>query len=118
MPRQAIRSILTLFVIALVSPIVALAQSPTSSRAPAITAINTWQVAQLVGSSKGKLFVVTIDQPHRRQIATSSHLPWTSSSAPASSAVLASTYRGARFPLLRRSNLAELRMASNKSTSG
>jgi len=46
---------------------VAGAQSATSSAAPAITTINTWQLAQQVGSSKGKLLVVTTEQPHRGQ---------------------------------------------------
>lgn len=67
MPQRIIRSILTLFAPALVSATIALAQSPISPEAPAITTSNTWQVAQSVGFSKGKLFVVTLDQPHRRQ---------------------------------------------------
>jgi len=67
MLRRTIRSILTLFALALVSASIALAQSRISTGAPAITTRNTWQVAQLVGSSKSKLFVVTLDQPHRRQ---------------------------------------------------
>jgi hypothetical protein len=61
------RSILNLFVIALVSSTVALAQSSTSTiEIPVISAKNSWPVAQSAGSSKGKLFVVTIDQPDRR----------------------------------------------------
>jgi hypothetical protein len=69
MLQRAIRRILALFVIALVSATITLAQSPTSPETltvPTRTG-NTWQAAQLVGSSKGKLFVVTLDQPHRRQ---------------------------------------------------
>jgi hypothetical protein len=67
MPQRTIRYILTLVGLAIVSATIALAQSPTSPQAPATPTRNTWQVAQLVGSSKGKLFVVTLDQPHRRQ---------------------------------------------------
>ena len=67
MPQRSIRSILTLFVVALVRAMIALAQYSNSPEAVAFPAINSWQVAQLAGSSKGKLFVVTLDQPHRRQ---------------------------------------------------
>jgi hypothetical protein len=62
MPKQTIR-VLTLFALALVSTTVALAQSPTLPKAIA----TTWEIAQQVGSTKGKLFVVTVDQPDRRQ---------------------------------------------------
>ena len=43
--------------------------APTSSETLAIpiSTSNSWQVAQSVGSSKGKLFVVTLDQPQRLQ---------------------------------------------------
>jgi hypothetical protein len=67
MPQRTIRRILTLFAFSLVPATIALAQSPTPPEAPAIPASNTWQVAQLVGSSKSKLFVVTFERPHRRQ---------------------------------------------------
>jgi len=67
MPQRTIRSILTLFTLALVSATIALAQSSTSSEAPLTPTRNNWQIAQSVGSSKGKLFVVTLDQPSRRQ---------------------------------------------------
>jgi hypothetical protein len=68
MPRRTIRSILTLFALAIVSATVSLAQSRISPEAPDIATSNTWQVAQSVGSSKSKVFVVTLAQPHRRQI--------------------------------------------------
>jgi hypothetical protein len=67
MPQRSIRSILILFALALVSATIALAQSSTSSEAPVIPTRNNWQIAQSVGSSKGKLFVVTLDQPTRKQ---------------------------------------------------
>jgi hypothetical protein len=58
MPQRTIRRILTLVALSLVAATIALAQSPTS---------NNWQIAQSVGPSKGKLYVVTLDQPGRRQ---------------------------------------------------
>ena len=62
------RRILTLFALALVSATIVLAQSSTSKiEIPATPAYNTWQIAQQIGSSKSKLFVVTRDQPQRRQ---------------------------------------------------
>jgi hypothetical protein len=68
MRQQTIRSILTLFGIALVTATSAFAQSSTSiNENSVINTKNSWQVAQSVGSSKGKLFVVTIDQPNRKQ---------------------------------------------------
>lgn len=71
MHQRTIRRILTLLGLALVAATVALAQSPASPEVFSIpvgnTANNTWQVAQSDGSSRGKLFVVTLDQPHRRQ---------------------------------------------------
>lgn len=63
MLQQTVRRVLTLFALALVSATVSLAQSPTSPKAVA----TAWEIAQQVGSSKGKLFVVTLDQPQRRQ---------------------------------------------------
>jgi hypothetical protein len=57
----------TLFALAPVCAAIALAQSPTSTEPILISPYNTWQVAQQVGSSKGKLLVVTFDQPDRRQ---------------------------------------------------
>ncbi len=69
MPQQIIRSILTFFALVLVSATIALAQLPASTeiRAIAIPVHSDWQVAQQAGSSKGKLFVVTLDRPQRRQ---------------------------------------------------
>jgi hypothetical protein len=64
MPKRSIRSTFILFALALVSATIALAQSSTSSEAP-VPAINNWQAAQSVGPSKGKLFVITVDQPNR-----------------------------------------------------
>jgi hypothetical protein len=67
MQLRTIRHIFTLFALALVCATVSRAQSPTSTGALLVPPYNTWQVAQQVGSSKGKLFVVTLDQPNRRQ---------------------------------------------------
>ena len=67
MYRRIIRStitLFTLFLLALVFATTALAQSP-SPEGPATS--STWQSAQWAGSSMGRLFVVTLDQPHRRQ---------------------------------------------------
>jgi len=67
MSQRTIRSGLTLFVLALIIATVALAQSSTSLGVSANATRYTWQGAQLAGSSKSRLFVVTLDQPHRRQ---------------------------------------------------
>lgn len=67
MPKQTIRCNLALFALVVVSATIALAQSPTSPEVPAPPASKTWQAAQLVGSSKSKLVVVTVDQPRRHQ---------------------------------------------------
>jgi hypothetical protein len=67
MPQQMVRSVLTFFALFLVSAFVTLARSQTSTVALALPAHNSWQVAQLARSSKGKIFVVTLDQPERRQ---------------------------------------------------
>lgn len=70
MTQQITRGILTLFAPALVSATFAFAQSSTSHEAliaTTSTASNSWQVTQSVGPSGGKLFVVTLDQPNRRQ---------------------------------------------------
>ena len=67
MPNQANRIILTLFSLALVSGILAFAQSPTSRDVRPTPLSNTWEAAQSVGASKGTLFIVTVDQPSRRQ---------------------------------------------------
>lgn len=62
-PQQTIRRILTLFVLAAASASFALAQSTTTFEIPVSTADNNWQVTP----TSGKLFVVTLDQPNRRQ---------------------------------------------------
>ncbi len=67
MSQRTIRSVLILFALALVSATFTRAQSSTSSEVPVIPTRNNWQIAQSVGSSEGKLFVVTLDQPSRRQ---------------------------------------------------
>jgi hypothetical protein len=67
MHQRSIRRILTVFPLALVSATIVLAQSPTSFQIPVSHASDTWQVAQSAGPSKGKLIVVTLDQPNRRQ---------------------------------------------------
>jgi hypothetical protein len=64
MPERLIRRVLTLSALAILSSIAALAQAPA---APAVHARTVWQSAQLTAPSKGKLFVVTADQPNRRQ---------------------------------------------------
>ncbi len=68
MPQLTTRSILILFAVALVSAAITRAQSSTSIVIPD-DSHNSWQEAQLIGSSKSKLklSVITIDQPRRRQ---------------------------------------------------
>lgn len=66
MYERTIRSILNLSALALVSATVGLAQS-TTFEVPVNTYVSDWQVAQQVGSAQGKLIVVTVDQPDRRQ---------------------------------------------------
>jgi hypothetical protein len=68
MPGRTFRSILTLFVITLASSTFALTQSSDSAvDIPASSTTDIWSLAQSAGSSKDKLFVVTVDQPDRRQ---------------------------------------------------
>jgi hypothetical protein len=67
LPQRTIRSILTMLAFSLVSASIAHAQSSTSVEIPVTPTRNNWQIAQSVGSSKIKLFVVTLDQPDRRQ---------------------------------------------------
>jgi hypothetical protein len=67
MPQRTIRRILTLLALAFVPGSIALAQSSTAPRTSVTPPRNTWEYAQSVGSSKGTLFVVTKDQPQRRQ---------------------------------------------------
>jgi len=67
MPQRGITHIFTLFfVVALISANIASAQS---SRAPDILTVSdshTWHYAQVLGGSKRKLYVITIDQANRR----------------------------------------------------
>jgi hypothetical protein len=70
MSQKLNRSILALFLIAIFSSAVALAQSSGATEVltiPTSTASHTWQDARSVGSPTGKLLVVTVDQPDRRQ---------------------------------------------------
>jgi hypothetical protein len=69
MSHEAIRRVLTLFALAFGCATVAFAQSRTSPETVAIpiAGSNSWQHAVQAGSSKGKLVVVTLDQPRRRQ---------------------------------------------------
>src|ERR1700728_2642365 len=72
MSQRAIRRILVVFALALVSAIAAVAQSSTpleTSKLPmsSAPASDNWHAAMQVGSAKGKLIVVTVDQPNRRQ---------------------------------------------------
>ncbi len=64
--------IFTIIALAVVSATIAVAQSPTATKALEkasnnISPGNDWQIAQQVGASKGKLYVVAVDQPNRRQ---------------------------------------------------
>jgi len=80
MPQPTIRIFFIVIALALVSATVALAQSPAPVDLPAAvpaTDLNTailaktptesWQVARSTSSSRGKILVVTLDQPKRRQ---------------------------------------------------
>jgi hypothetical protein len=67
MRQRTIRPIVTLLALVFVSATITLAQSTTTLEIPVAPDRNTWRGAPSFGSSKGKLFVVTIDQPHRRQ---------------------------------------------------
>lgn len=61
--QRIIHSILTLSTLAVISTIGALAQSAPSLEPPITSTDDTWQVAQGNFSSKGRLDVVTFDQP-------------------------------------------------------
>jgi hypothetical protein len=67
MSQRIILRILILFALTPVSASTGLAQSATTFEIPLSIANDDWQVARQVGSSKRELFVVTLDQPHRRQ---------------------------------------------------
>lgn len=67
MPQRMIRSILTLALLALAFATIVLAQAPVSPKPAYDPADRAWQVAQAAGPPKGKLIVVTLDQPNHRQ---------------------------------------------------
>jgi hypothetical protein len=67
MRQRIICRALALIALAVVSADIALAQSTTTTEIPLLGVYNTWEIAAQVGASKGKLIVVTIDQPNRRQ---------------------------------------------------
>lgn len=67
MTRRTIRRALTLLTPALVATAISVAQSPNSSASSANATDSSWQAAQSAVPSKGKIFVVTVDQPDRRQ---------------------------------------------------
>ncbi len=65
--HRTTRRILALLALGFGSATIAFAQSATTPESLAISESGTWQAAQLTGSSKPKLFIVTLDQPDRRQ---------------------------------------------------
>ncbi len=71
MHERTIRSIVALFALALVGATFALAQSSNSAQVATVPTqssnAGSWQVARQAGPSRGKLVVVTLDQPTRRQ---------------------------------------------------
>lgn len=68
MIQRAIRRVLVIFALALISITIALAQSSNSTfEIPVTSTRNTWSAAQAAAPTKGKLIVVTLDQPNRRQ---------------------------------------------------
>jgi hypothetical protein len=68
MHQRTNRSILGLFALAVASAGVAVAQQSSTSTETLSIPDSTWQIAQSLGSTKGKLFVVTVDQPQRLQV--------------------------------------------------
>lgn len=68
MSQRTIRSIFTFFVGVVVSAIIAHAQTADSTIETRVVDMSSrWLIAQSVGSSKSKLYVVTTNQPQRRQ---------------------------------------------------
>lgn len=65
--KRETRSLFTLFTCALACTIIASAQSAKVVKIQPMTAISSWELARLAGASKRKLFVVTFDQPQRKQ---------------------------------------------------
>lgn len=66
MIQRITRNVFTLFAAALVSATLAVGQSSTPKIEIPIDRHDSWQAAQLTGPSRGKIIVVTIDQPRRR----------------------------------------------------
>ncbi len=66
MEHRIIRSVFTLTAIVVVTATIACSQSSTSFEVTT-NDHSSWQAAHLTGPSTGKLFVVTIDKPDRRQ---------------------------------------------------
>ena len=67
MSQRTIRCISPLSVLAIVATVSAFAQSMAVPSAGVTPASRTWEAAQGDGSGKGKLFVVTLGEPDRRQ---------------------------------------------------
>jgi hypothetical protein len=71
MSQRSICRILFPFALSLVSATITLAQSSTGTQVlklpPRRSAASTWELARKAGPSKGKIFVVALDQPQRRQ---------------------------------------------------
>jgi hypothetical protein len=68
MTRRTVHSILTLCVFTLISTTIARAQSSeTKIELPLNSGKDSWTTAQSIGPSNGKIIVVTLDQPNRRQ---------------------------------------------------
>jgi hypothetical protein len=71
MNQRIINSIISFFGLVLASASITVAQSPNSTEVLSLNSTNSWQGAQSIGSSKGKvlrkLFVVTLEEPSRRQ---------------------------------------------------
>jgi hypothetical protein len=67
MLQRSTYRILCIFALGLVPAAIALAQFPNSPRVPDSPDSKTWQQARLLTRHESKLFVVTVDQPRRRQ---------------------------------------------------
>lgn len=68
MIQRSIRTMFLLFAVVLIVATVASAQNPTTTEVVALPTINNWQAAQSSAAGhERKLFVVTVDQPQRKQ---------------------------------------------------
>lgn len=67
MIQQSVRSVFSLFAAVLIVATIASAQNPTSTEVVALPTINNWQHAQSSSASERKFFVVTVDEPQRKQ---------------------------------------------------